>query len=731
MTVFRELRIGEQALLVSFMRIKTGKEFDVAQHLYSRRAEKKASYYTCYGQYDLVELLNVNSHEAIYDVPFDDDIIDSEFSLFYSWDKLTSELTEWAKGYPVLVLCLLKIQPKLEEDFALHVETDIINYIKKSFGNESNIFASLGRSEFLLFLRGNDFETVLSKVSNLRQNVTIKDVIEDTKYFECCPHKPIFIDTTTFPLVIHPLLDDTNYQKLSGNVLPRVNIICNPGYEKIIAKYKIPSCAGVYNVYGNYDITMVWSKPLSLSEFAKELTDIRSNPYVVYGIKSTNTVFLDVKELSVDPEYKNEIEEDFNPEAIPGTDALIKNMSTLNPMVKSRLIEFLGRLNSYYMQEDTRDSFEDMARIYGAISWGLEELKHAPTHEISIHNNFISEIIDLCNNGLFQRYEGLETHFETCKHLPFPFLRGINGLIAAGTAIPSFIFKSIFPKQTINQTWSGFVVFGLSHSYQLFSGKILSYPASSLYKPIEDWWGITHEIAHALYRMDEFYEDVLPDDIKQHLRKLETFQSSHYVDVEEIYSNWFDFVYIFEKNQNRYFPMIWQSWLRWERVWRYRDAYLVRSFLIYLTIDIDSYKKLHHVGIKELREYTNGKYSEMIGLLSRTVPEFTKFNDGMSQEKIDAIPDIAFVMEALLYFLQYTYFDKDIYDRLNPKYPDEVLDKHVSMINQGLIVTDDLPSPIKFLHKLHDVYATKPVPLKATAATVLTLSLNYIRRHRR
>ena len=75
MSMLKNLRIGQSALLVSFIRTKMGKEFDVAGRLWERFSGKQqlGSYYTCYGQYDLLEFLMVDSYEAMYNVPFDKD----------------------------------------------------------------------------------------------------------------------------------------------------------------------------------------------------------------------------------------------------------------------------------------------------------------------------------------------------------------------------------------------------------------------------------------------------------------------------------------------------------------------------------------------------------------------------------------------------------------------------------------------------------------------------------
>jgi len=424
----------------------------------------------------------------------------------------------------------------------------------------------------------------------------------------------------------------------------------------------------------------------------------------------------------------------FKSELAPGTEDVVRMLNTLDPSIldpmgRSRLLEFLGRLNSYYGRREYKSSFQGMIGVIDSIRYRIDELKAASGSKAHYINTTLSEIIDLSNNALFQRYADLETRFETCKHLPFPFLRGINGYIVAATCIPCFIFKSVYPDMAVRQNWAGFVLFGLSYSYQLLKGQILSYPASTLQKPIEDWWGITHEVAHALYWISDFYNQELPTTIKDYFNGFSKQNPMLLLgqDVEEIYANWFDFRYVFARDKTRYFPTIWKSWLRWERIKRFKFDYLMRSLIIFLTTDLSGLRNAINQG--EVKEYLEAKFSEMKAVIAPKVPGFKDFAADITPETLLMMAKFIDKIEHYLLFLEQKYFDQELYDRLNQPYPEDLLSQHIQSLEQGIIVVDNIPNPIELLHELYDKYPAlnKHVPLRTNAATILTLWFKYMK----
>jgi hypothetical protein len=86
-------------------------------------------------------------------------------------------------------------------------------------------------------------------------------------------------------------------------------------------------------------------------------------------------------------------------------------------------------------------------------------------------------------------------------------------------------------------------------------------------------------------------------------------------------------------------------------------------------------------------------------------------------------------IEHLLNFLQNEYFDNRIFNRLNPDYPGDMLQSHLNALNNGVIVIDNIPNPCKLLHSIMRNYWNKPVPIKLSAALILTLWYAYIKNY--
>jgi len=85
-------------------------------------------------------------------------------------------------------------------------------------------------------------------------------------------------------------------------------------------------------------------------------------------------------------------------------------------------------------------------------------------------------------------------------------------------------------------------------------------------------------------------------------------------------------------------------------------------------------------------------------------------------------------MENFLTYLENRYFNPEIFKRINPDYPKEILSRQLSQIQKGEIVTDRIPNPLKLLHELYIAYnaANNRIPLQVTAATILTLWHYYV-----
>jgi hypothetical protein len=622
----------------------------------------------------------------------------------------------------------------VQQSHAFDMEKRVVNRVYGFLGDDANLFAGMGQNDILLLLRGKDLGALLPKISSLRRDLPLSTIIDNEDKTNA-KDSPVLLGSTTFPLVAHPLLSDaTDYSVFEGKVRPLVRVACQPGCEQLIYDNRPSPCVIPYEIYGFHDIMLAWENPVDLSTFIKEFTEFRTKLSGVEGIKSTETTFLKLTE---------EIEGGLAPghssprpriasTSMPDIDVIREKASKLDPMERAQLLEFVCHLNNSYEQQEYRSYIQDVLGIRYSIIDQLNQLEdaHDPAARFIIRTT-LSEIIDLGNNGLYQRYSEFEHHMGASRQLPFPFLRGINGYIMAASTIPYFIFRGVFQDTPIEESWPGYVLFGLSYSYQLLRGRILSLPSNTLLRPIEDWWGLTHEIAHAIYLTSDFYNTDLPMEIRQQLEGLPigpTNYAFYSKDIDEIYANWFDFRYIFQRDTKRYFQTIWFSWLRWERTWRYKEDYLLRSLAIYVTTDLPGFFDAQNKGFDNTEEFVKIKFKDMKEVVSQQVPEFKLFTKDVTKLLIKRITRQLVELEPYLNFLENKYFEEELFHSLNPSYDRTTLDNHVKSLEEGFIVTEHIPNPIKLLHTLHDIYAGsgRQVPLRTTAATVLTLWRKYL-----
>ena len=106
--------IGNMALLMSFIHIKVGNEFEVAKDLSKRfnSSNPLPIYLTVYGNCDLMELVMVDSLSSRHHVPVNENIIESSTLLFYCWEGLSHPINEWLQEQPVVMAVLSTVFSK-------------------------------------------------------------------------------------------------------------------------------------------------------------------------------------------------------------------------------------------------------------------------------------------------------------------------------------------------------------------------------------------------------------------------------------------------------------------------------------------------------------------------------------------------------------------------------------------------------------------------------------------
>ena len=537
--------------------------------------------------------------------------------------------------------------------------------------------------------------------------------------------RPIFICTTSFPTVKHPHLQmNHSFEGLIGEIEPQIYIDCRPGLEDRIAKCR-PSGAIVSNIYGKYDIAVNWPEPVKMSWFAEELTKFRQNIGGENGVRSTCTYFKSARtsEKNIDNDdlpIKSEIGDEWS----RIRSEIIERSQILEGMERGKLLDFLNRLNSYLSRKETNWYFRDMKPIGMHILAELTRLADPgiePSEDLRRKAN-VSRILDIANHAAYQRYSGLDTHFDFHTGAPYPFLCDINGYISAAESIPNFLYTAYFGDKEEESLWPGFVLFGQSYSPEFLPGHTLSLPAMALLHPIKDWWSLTHEIGHCFYHLLDFWKKIPENNFGERIReKANDPRKIILVDIEEIFVHWFDYQYVFGGRADLYFPMIWWSWLRWRRPRAYPSQYVIRSFAAYMTGHLKELLEPQTQGREETLKVLRNKLEEMNTLIIQKVPEYKTLLSRV--DETEGIINAIVRLSDLLVYLQKKCFNKDFNQRINEAYPQAMLDRHVESIEKGNVINEPIPNPIKLLHRLHDKFGigAPNVPIRATGAIVLSL----------
>jgi hypothetical protein len=630
----------------------------------------------------------------------------------------------------------INIQPEIEKALTFEIEHKIIEYLKTTLQIDVNCFAGMGRSEILLMLRGPGFEQILPKITEIRKSSVFGKILNIDNHPQCDPNSNVFICSCSFPLISHKVIKSRKFEEqLQGRILPRVFIDCNPGCEEYVIKCAPSSCSSIRDVYGRFDLVIEWEKKTNISRFLLELTEFREKLSGIEGVRETSTSMWGENLLHLGDDEEEfatpTTPTQFVSQTIPYFNTVKDKCGDLDPYIKDKLIDLAGRLNSYYKRRRYKLSFKDMTGVLPVISEILDKIKEPGDIGLGSYYNHMSQLIDLSNHALYQRYFDVESHFETCKHLPFPFLRGINGYISAATFIPCYIFEKVFDGSSAHEAWPGFVLFGQSYSYQLLNNLILSYHASAIDRPVEEWWGISHEVAHAIYWLSDFFDSKLDTEDRKYIDDTSKIVNGFLVDVEELFANWFDLTYFFENDIEHYFPTIWNSWLRWERVWNFKKQYIFRSFAVYLSKDLDEFDRVQSISVPKTDEYLREKLSEMNTIITNSVPKYESYFSELDEVDFPSTFRTIKGVEGFLSFLERRYFDKSLLKRLHPPYPEQEICRHLEKLEQGIIITAEIPDPIKLLHRLHYKYSDSKgdINMRINAAVILTLWYHYVKKY--
>jgi hypothetical protein len=593
----------------------------------------------------------------------------------------------------------------------------------------THIFFGLGYSELLLITGGKDMIALLDVVTGLRNLRSPGD-----------SNRSLFAKTTTFPLISCAQVHNPKaYDKLEGKKFqPIITATCEPVVEQSIAAELRKQGMYVRNIFGKSDLIIGWNSPIGIAEVANFLTQFRSKWGPTGTLVKTSTylqspieaehIDISAPSSTVSGNLSIAVSSPLRGVMTEKEEALFfDKLRKVKPFaLQIALSDLTLRLSACLNAPQIGEHYLDMVNTLPYLSQLVEKL-HTVSPTDGAHYTAES-VVDLVRSAINQRYAGLEFHPETLAHSHVPLLCDIRTVVAAATCVPHFIFDHLFSDKRAFEVWPGFVIFGGTNAPQYLHQDILALPPMSLFQPIEEWWKITHEAAHGIFRMLNVYTK-LPVKTKDYVETpLQKFGLDDYFFIDELFANWFDWKYIFNKDTAFYLKCIWESWTRVPRVHKSKSQYLARSFVLSFSDRLPELFSLMQVRRKEGGQpWLDARWEEFITVL-HTIPAMAHYLEQITPtEKKDTI-DLAFYASPILAFFENDFEKacnvKGLSERLNPPYPQ--VDEHIRLLNEGRIIRDPIPNPshlhLKVLKSLKD----NPSTLATEIAFLFSLENTYL-----
>ena len=720
--------IADWGVELAFVRTKVGAEFEVARSLQEDRANAVSRFFSAYGYFDLAALRCIDKLNTSYLVLLHRDIVESApFRFFadqnnHSKLKFEQDLDSWLGA----ILVLAKINTAFGGGDVAARRWIVSRIMREKFPS-AHVFFGLGYSELLLVAGGMDLAALLTAVTDMRKS---RDPENATL--------PLFVKTTTFPLVSCAKVHTAKaYAMLEGKVLPIITASCKPAAERHIATELSGQGMFTRNIYGKSDLIIGWTNPIGIAEMASFLTGFRQK-WGAAGALTKTTTYL---ESAIEPVDSSDIASAASPrpfplmvDSLPGVmteveaNQLFQKLQMVQPhALRVALSDLTLRLSACLNDLQIGEHYLDMANTFAYLSRLVENLRGASSTDGAHYT--AEAVADLARAAINQRYAGLEFHPETLAHSHVPLLCDIRTIVAAATCIPHFIFDHLHPGMRASRIWPGFVLFGGTSAPQYLHQDILALPPSSLFSPIEEWWKITHETAHGIFRTLQVY-DKLPEDIRHYVEKaLQKFGLDDYFFIDEQFANWFDWKYVFDRDTEFYLHRIWASWIRVPRVHKSKSQYLARSFAIFLSPRLSDFFSLLQDRWKAGGQpWLNTRWEEFTAILL-TVPEMADYLAELtSEEKRNAL-DIAFYSSPVLDSFESKFEQAcgvpGLTERLNPVYPQ--LDEHIRLLKEGKLIADQIINPCRLHLQLLKSLQNEPPSLASEIAYLFSLENTYLR----
>lgn len=736
-------RVLDWAIQISLVCVSCGEETEYLDRRMSSGGE--AYWLKSLGYYDVCEIRLVSDIDEINNAPLDSAILEHTSFPCFAWDNLFSieDFKYTLENLPIVVLTLIKIEPNLTHKYGIAAEM-IIAKLLREYHKDAFPFIHIGHSEICLLQAGENVDEILMTVRELRrflnsQNVADKICQEMGMQSERMESVPSIQNTTSILLVSYP--DQERFKRIVGEIHPTMLANCHPSFEKDISSHPIIGNPVARDSYGKDDLLFTWSENVPLGDLVKDVIEMRAewggNKKVLYkshthiSSRMNNTSEFDSLSLEAPhvPEFKLFEDPD--------------KLDLLNPFLRNLVIETASRFKGYLRLGYLQASFLDMINIFSYIEYIAAEIGSYGSNNVSVswkkraRELQLLRLLDYCNHAIYQRYAGLESHLESASYLPFPHLCGVCRIINAASALPLYAMSQVKEGKNGWQVWMGFVCFGVNHAFQYDLAQVLSYPGEYLFRPVERWWVITHEISHIMYEM--FDEDAIfkqkerekiestANRSKRNNKNQSLYDKKTLTEyAEEIFATWFDFRFMHKGQSREFLKLIWSSWIELSSVWDNKKEYLARSFIVYCFEEWDELWDLWNINAKTYRKKAEEYLNKMLDSLNKQVDGFQSYSNELTNIQKEAALLLITDFFMPLTFL-YEKSDHDLID-LGERIlrNDSNQQKYAQDIESGIILHEKDMDPIAISIDLSFRSLGRKVPLRETAAFILSMWHYYV-----
>jgi hypothetical protein len=715
---------------LSLFRTTVGSEFNIVERLKRTGQASESIFFGAYGHFDLAAVRCLDDLSKPSLLPLDCDIIEASPFRFFA-DEANQRKQDFLRNlntWDTAIAVFCKITPSLFLENPIQSRWRAAKLLREHFP-EGYVFFGLGFSEAVVLVGGSDLPELLGRVTTLRVKTQSYNKPPQTE------SDLFFVKTATFPFVSHERIHaKRRYDSLKGDVFPVVTISCDPSAEGMIANL-LPPGIEIRNSYGDTDLIVYWTnKEISFQQFSKSLTEIRKLASSYNSIHKT-TSYLETPFPEQLKKHRLPTRILFNkkgPNRI--LEEAFKMIESLDPpSLRASVTDFCSRLFSCISDVHIETAYQDIANIFPYLMEIVSEITETENKISPARKNQarfeLSLLCDLSRVAMNQRYAGLEIHPETLAHSQSPILSDIRSLISAASCTPQFIFNNLSPSAQKEEVWSGYILFGTTYSDRWCPADILALPGTAIYNPVGEWWRTTHEVAHAVFKLLDVEKRFDPKILAKVKNYFDGSMVSAVHCLHEIFANWFDWKYIFNRETSFFLESIWKSWIVLPVVWKKKHEYLVRAFTIFLAQDhVTLQNVINKKSNPAFDNFLEQRWKAFITVLKKNVPEFEKYLSEVTNKVKLEVWDEASVLSVAVVFLnknfESVYRVQGLEKRLNPPYP--ALKRHLKALERGIVIEGKIPNPCRLQIELLRRSKNRPTSLATQGAFIFSLENSYL-----